>query len=151
MAKRLLAVIAFWLLSILPAHALLPEPKAPTWGELTPTERQALAPISSEYDKLPDAARLRFQSAARRYSKLSPPEQERFQSRLTDWAKLKPEDRKKAREKYKIFKELPPEKRKEVKEKWHEREEKKQGQPPTPSVNTPVNPPAQQTQPQQKP
>lgn len=141
MAKRLFAAIAFWLFFGLSAHAITPPTKVPVWGDLSPSERQTLAPIGAEFDKLPDTARQRFRNAAKRYPKLTPVEQKRFQDQLTEWASLKPEERKKAREKYKEFQELPPEKRNEVKEKWRQEKENKSAQPtasPPPSPTTPA-------------
>lgn len=145
MAKRLVAVTAFWLVFSLPVYAILPQPKVSNWADLSPAERQALAPIAGEYDKLPDSARKRFRGAAKRYPHLNPAEQKRFQSQLTEWAKMNPEERKKAREKYREFSELPPEKRNEVKEKWREHQEKKRvQQAPAPPAQTLNPPPAQQ-------
>jgi hypothetical protein len=125
MVKKPIAVIGAWLFFNFPAYAILPEPEAPVWNDLTPAEQQVLAPIGAEFDSLTPLGRRNFRGTAQRYGKLTPIQQLRFQSRLIDWAKLKPEERKTAREKYKQFKELPAEKRKELKEKWRQQQEAK--------------------------
>ena len=104
-----------------PAHAgVIPPLKQPKWAELTPQQRETLAPLSGEWDKLESYRRKKWLGIAQRYPAMSVEEQQRVQRRMKDWASLTPEQRKQAREQYKTLQKAPPEQRQEVKQKWQE-------------------------------
>lgn len=93
---------------------------SPTWAELSPANKAALAPLASQWDQLDGQRRRKWLGIAQRYPKMPPAQQERAQQQMATWAKLTPDQRHAAREQYKSFKQLPPEKRQEVREKWQQ-------------------------------
>ena len=104
-----------------PANAVtIPPLKQPKWAELTPQQREVLAPLSGEWDKLESYRRKKWLGIAKRYPAMSAEEQQRIQRRMKDWANLSPEERKQAREQYKTLQKVPPEKRQAVNQKWQE-------------------------------
>lgn len=104
-----------------PANAVsIPPLQQPKWAELTPQQREALAPLSGEWDKLESYRRKKWLGIAKRYPTMSAEEQQRIQRRMKDWANLSPEQRKQAREQYKTLKKVPPEQRQAVNQKWQE-------------------------------
>jgi hypothetical protein len=93
---------------------------APSWSALTPAEKQVLAPLAGEWDRMDAQRRLKWLGIARRYHTMKPEEQQRIRTQMQAWAKLTPEQRQAARERYRALKKLPPEKRGEVRRKWEE-------------------------------
>ncbi|HXX86356.1 MAG TPA: DUF3106 domain-containing protein [Casimicrobiaceae bacterium] len=88
--------------------------------ELSPAERQILAPLAPDWDKFPAERKQKWLGIARRYPSLAPAEQQRIQQQMRPWADLTPAQRQAAREQYKTLKKLPPEQRQEVVQKWQE-------------------------------
>lgn len=125
MARQLLEIVAVTLsLAFLPpAGAVVPALQQPKWTELTPEQKQILAPLAGEWDSLEVYRQKKWLGIAQRYSTLTPDEQARMQLRITEWVKLSPEQRKAAREKYKSLKTAPPERKEVLKQKWQEYEE----------------------------
>ena len=124
-----------------PVIAEPPEPKALTWQQLTPQQKQLLAELAPQWDQQPDRLRNNLVKVANKYPNMKPDEQLRVRHRITRWASLTPEQRQVARERYKQIKKQPPEKQKEVKKKW-EKYQTQQGQPSPmiPPASTPVAP-----------
>ena len=111
-------------LALIPAaDAVVPPLTQPTWNELTPQQREILAPLSGEWDRLEPNRRMKWLGIAQRYPTLKPDEQQRIQRRMKEWVSLTPEQRKAAREKYKSLRNAPPEHREAVKQKWQEYKE----------------------------
>jgi uncharacterized protein DUF3106 len=73
----------------------------PAWIELTPDQRQVLAPLQEDWENFERERRLKWVGIAKRYPKMNPEEQARVQRRMQAWAKLTPEQRRQARESYK--------------------------------------------------
>jgi hypothetical protein len=93
----------------------------PSWTDLSPAERQILAPLAPpEWDKLDAQRRLKWRGIAQRYPRMTPTEQQRVQQQMRTWAQLTPQERAAAREQYKSMKALPPEKKQEVQQKWEQ-------------------------------
>ena len=92
---------------------------SPTWAELSPANKAALAPLASQWDQLDSQRKQKWLGIAQRYPKMPPAQQERVQQQMGAWASLTPEQRRIAREQYKSLKQLPPERR-AVREKWQE-------------------------------
>jgi predicted DNA-binding transcriptional regulator YafY len=108
---NLLAVaIAFSMLLDLPAYA----GKLP-WAMLTPIQQEALAPVTQEWDSMPEKQQKRLLATTKRYPQFTANEKQRFLARLTEWSKLTPEQRDRAREKYKALSKVPSDKREEIK------------------------------------
>lgn len=91
------------------ASAPAPQPLSrPLWGELTPAQRQALAPLASEWDKLDGFRKNKWLAIGNRYASMKPDEQARVQERMRDWVKLTPDQRRTVRENYVRTKKLKP-------------------------------------------
>ena len=128
MAQALLLVILL-LSFISPAFAAAT--KAPNWAELTPAQKEILAPLEPEWNGMEVQRRKNWLKRAERYPNMTPEQQQRMGSRMREWAKLTPEQRKQAREKFKNMQRLPPEKRQEIKRKWDQYQEERNRQTPT--------------------
>ena len=112
-----------------PVSALAPPP---TWQSLTPAQRELLAPLARDWDKLGPNQRSKWLSATPRLASLSAPELARLHERMRDWSHLTPTERADARvgfqvakqvdaeerqAKWEAYQALPPEKRHELAEK----------------------------------
>ena len=73
----------------------------PAWIELSPEQRQTLAPLQDDWENFEKERRLKWIGIAKRYPKMQPEEQARVQRRMQAWANLTPEQRRQARESYK--------------------------------------------------
>lgn len=102
---------------------------AQSWRSLTPTQREALAPMVQQWDTLPELQRHRLLETAKHYSQLTPEQKQRYHGRLEKWSKLTPEQREAARKKYRAFNKLPAEKREQVKQMVKEEQARKAQQP----------------------
>ena len=125
MAEAFRGVIVGLALSV--ACALSPEPahsqplrNGPNWGELSVQDRQVLAPLASDWDKLDLLRKNKWLAMAKRYQTLPGAEQQRIQERMQGWAKLSSQERQLAREHFKGLKQLPPDQRQELPNKWIE-------------------------------
>jgi hypothetical protein len=90
--------------TVLPGTA----PSAPTWAELSGTQRQSLAPLASTWDSLGAGQRRKWIALAQNYSVMAPPEKEKLHSRMAEWAALKPKDREMARLNFAQTKKIAP-------------------------------------------
>lgn len=119
------------------AHAAKPAPAPiahPTWTELSPAQKTALAPLSGEWDKLGRLRKQKWLQIANKYATMKPDEQRRAQERMTEWVRMTPEQHRTVRENYARAKRLAPQQKAS---KWEEykqlpEEQKKQlaNQPP---------------------
>lgn len=125
MARTLLAVVAITLSLAFaqPANAIVPPLTQPTWVQLAPEQKQTLAPLSEEWDRLEPWRRKKWLGIALRYNTMGPEEQARVQRRMKDWIKLSPDERKAARDKFKTLQKAPPEHKEALKQKWQEYKE----------------------------
>ncbi len=121
----IVALVALVFALTLPAGAVVVVPplKQPKWAELSPQQREVLAPLSVEWDKLESFRKKKWLGIAQRYPTLSPKEQQRMQHRMKAWVKLTPAERQRAREQYKSLQKTPPEQRQAIKQKWDEYKE----------------------------
>ena len=92
----------------------------PSWSELTAEQREILAPLSGEWNKLEPTRKKKWLGIAKRYPKMTPIGQKRTQTRMKKWASLSPEQRREAREGYRSINKLPAEKRQDLKTRWAE-------------------------------
>lgn len=83
-------------------------------------QREVLAPLVSEWDRLDDARKRKWLGIAARYPQMSPEEQQRVQVRMRQWASLTPEERRAARDRFRKLQALHPEAREALKQKWQE-------------------------------
>lgn len=86
------------------------------WQTLSPSEKEALAPIYSQWNSLPETQQRHLRHLAQHYAALNLDGKHRFSSRLATWARLTPAQRQAAREKYRAFSQVPAEKREQVKQ-----------------------------------
>ncbi len=119
----LIAATILWLTSPVGHAVVTPPLPQPSWAQLTTEQKNILAPLAGEWDKMDGFRRKKWLGIAQRYPTLSPDEQARMQRRMTEWAKLTPEERKRAREKYQSLQKAPPGKKEAVKQKWEEYKE----------------------------
>lgn len=99
-----------------------PSLRQPAWQELSPQQKQTLAPLRPEWDQMDDARRKKWVGIAARYPHLKPEEQARIQKQMGEWAKLSPQQRKAVREKYKAMRKTPADKR-STRELWERYQE----------------------------
>lgn len=117
---RHILAVALWLVAPLGQAGITPPLAQPSWSELSLEQKQILAPLANEWDKMDGFRRKKWLGIAKRYRTMKDDEKTRMQRRMTDWAKLSPDDRKRARDKYKSLQKAPPEKKDAVRKKWQE-------------------------------
>ncbi|MCB4361220.1 DUF3106 domain-containing protein [Quatrionicoccus australiensis] len=125
MVKRRLAggvILCFALAAPLgaetPTAIIIGTPPQPTWTQLNTQQKNILAPLAVDWDKMENIRRKKWLGITERYPNMTPNEQARVQLRMREWANLTPEQRAKARDTYKDFNQLPAEQKKIVKQKW---------------------------------
>ncbi len=109
-------------------------PKQPSWVQLKPELQKILAPLTKDWDQLPDSQRQRILATAKRYPKMKPAEQQRYSERLLEWSKLSLKQRDVARERFKQFQRLPPEHREQIRRRWAEQPPTEKAQPDEPTL-----------------
>lgn len=87
------------------------EATKPTWKELSPAQREALAPLAKDWDGFERSRKLKWLEVAAKYPKLSPDAQKKLHQRMAEFAKLTPEQRRTARSNFQRAYELPMEQR----------------------------------------
>lgn len=85
------------------------------WTQLSPTQRQALAPLASQWATLAPSSRVKWIEVARRFPQLSSAEQARVHERMASWAALPSDQRGEARLRYQQSRQLPADQRQQ---KW---------------------------------
>ncbi len=100
--------------------ALVEPLNQPLWAELSPAQRQILAPLAKDWDGMESFRRKKWVGVAQRYPSMSPEQQGRVQAQMKLWAGLSPEERNAAREKFKKSHQSPPEQRDARRQKWEE-------------------------------
>lgn len=141
-----------------PARAMAPPVSvlgaAPSWQTLTPAQRELLAPLAKDWDKLGPNQRSKWLNATPRLATLPAPELARLHERMRDWAHLTPGERVDARigfqvakqvdaeerqAKWEAYQALPAEKRQELAEKAVARRQAKAASP-APKAPLPAGP-----------
>ncbi|KQV89283.1 MULTISPECIES: DUF3106 domain-containing protein [unclassified Roseateles] len=84
---------------------------APTWQALTPAQRDLLAPLAKDWDKLGPNQRSKWLNATPRLAVLPPAELNRLHERMRDWANLTPGERVDARIGFQVAKQVDSEQR----------------------------------------
>ncbi|MBI5335263.1 MAG: DUF3106 domain-containing protein [Burkholderiales bacterium] len=80
----------------------------PTWRELSPAQRQALAPLAREWERLPADSKSKWVALANRFPSMSAEERQRVQARMADWARTSPRQRGEARLRFQEARTLSP-------------------------------------------
>jgi hypothetical protein len=87
----------------------------PLWGELTPAQQQALAPLAPKWDTVSEAQKRKWIALSQNFPKLSGDEQAKLHSRMTEWVALSPQQRTEARLNFAETQQLSPD---DKKAKW---------------------------------
>lgn len=87
------------------------EASRPRWNELTPAQREALAPLAKDWPTLDADRKRKWLEVAARYPNLSPDGKKKMQERMAEFARLTPEQKKTARENFRRAYEVPAEQR----------------------------------------
>ncbi len=100
--------------------AALLRPARPYWIELTLAQREALAPLGDDWERLDVQTKKKWVEIAGRYPKMKPEERQHVQDRMREWAMLTPDQRRVARDSFARVRAMPPEQRAEVLRKYQE-------------------------------
>lgn len=120
----ILGLTAALSLFVTPVHAFeFPSLRQPDWQELSPQQKQILAPLNDEWNSMDDDRRRKWLGIAARYPHLNKEEQGRVQSQMSEWAKLTPQQKQAIRARYKALRQAPPEKRASLREQWEKYQE----------------------------
>lgn len=92
----------------------------PLWSELTPAQREVLAPFESQWNGWSATEKRSWVKLADRVPKMSPKARERAGARIREWAALSPEQRRLARQNYRLAKRLAPDERQAQWERYRE-------------------------------
>jgi len=92
----------------------------PTWKDLTPAQREALAPLANDWESFDRSRKLKWLDVANKYSQLSPDGQKRLHERMVEFVKLTPEQRETARSNFQRAYELPMEQRQSLVQQYQE-------------------------------
>lgn len=97
---------------LLTASALAQAPAGGlAWSQLSSQQREALAPLSGQWETIPADGKRKWLEIAARYPQLSPEGKARVQARMAEFARLTPEQRRTTRENFQRAYELPRESR----------------------------------------
>lgn len=83
----------------------------PAWRDLTPSQREALAPLETKWDSFDADRKQKWLEVATKYPNLSPDGKQRLHERMAEFAKLTPQQRQTLRENFKRAYELPADQR----------------------------------------
>lgn len=128
------------------------------WASLSASQKEALAPLSKEWDQLDGARKGKWLEIAARYPTLPPEHQQRLRDRMAEWTRMSPAERQRARigyqhagelrtqeqdaklrEKWDAYQALPPEKRQRLVERAAEKASAAGREAPAPSrAKTPI-------------
>jgi hypothetical protein len=86
--------------------------KGPAWNQLTPPQRQALAPLERDWPSLDAAGKSKWLEVATRLPSLPPLDRQRVQERMAEWSKLSPAERGRARLQFQESRQVMPSDRK---------------------------------------
>lgn len=90
----------------------------PQWKQLSPQQREALAPLAGQWASMPVESKRKWLEIAERYPQLSPEGKARLQARMAEFARLTPEQKRIARENFRRAYELPRESRESAVEQY---------------------------------
>ena len=92
----------------------------PTWSELSPSQREALAPLAKDWAGLDADRKRKWLEVASRYPNLSPEGKQRLHERMGEFARLTPEQKNTARENFRRAYEVPAEQRQATVQRYQE-------------------------------
>jgi hypothetical protein len=77
------------------------------WQNLTPAQREALAPLERDWATIDAQRKQKWIALAGRFKTLSPEERSRISARMVEWAKLTPAERGQARVRFEEARQVP--------------------------------------------
>ncbi len=83
----------------------------PAWSQLTPAQRQALAPLERDWSRIDEPRRAKWLEVATRFPTMPIDERQRLQQRMAEWARLTPAERSSARLQFQEARVLSPSER----------------------------------------
>ena len=92
----------------------------PAWKDLSASQREALAPLSKDWDSFDQSRKLKWLDVANKYPQLSPEGQKRLHERMVEFVKLTPEQKSTARTNFQRAYELPMEQRQSLVQQYQE-------------------------------
>ena len=92
----------------------------PAWSELTTAQREALAPLASDWAALDAERKRKWLEVAAKYPRLSPEGKQKLHERMAEFSRLTPEQKKTARENFRRAYEVPAEQRQATVQKYQE-------------------------------
>jgi hypothetical protein len=81
------------------------------WAALTPTQKQALAPLERDWPGIDAQRRAKWLEVAARFPTMEAEERSRLQARMAEWARLTPAERNSARLQFQATRQLPKDER----------------------------------------
>jgi hypothetical protein len=103
-----------WLRSVPTAATAQIALSSPSWKELTPQERQILAPLAPTGTSSMRSGARKWRGIAQRYPSCSPTRRSASSRRCAPGRSSRPEQRQAARERYRSLHQLPPDKKEQV-------------------------------------
>lgn len=120
----ILGLTAALSLLVTPVSAFeFPSLRQPDWQELSPQQKQILAPLNDEWNSMDDDRRRKWLGIAARYPHLNKEEQGRIQGQMSEWARLTPQQKQAIRAKYRALLKASPEARAAMREQWEKYQE----------------------------
>jgi len=92
----------------------------PTWSDLSPAQREALAPLAKDWGTLDSDRKRKWLEVAAKYPNLSPEGKQKLHERMAEFSRLTPEQKKTARENFRRAYEVPAEQRQATIQKYQE-------------------------------
>jgi Spy/CpxP family protein refolding chaperone len=121
--RALLAAVLLW--GGLAGNFAAAQGARPNWNELTPAQREALAPLAGDWAGLDSERKRKWLEVAAKYPNLSPEGKQKMHERMAEFARLSPEQKRTARENFRRAYEVPAEKRQATVQKYQELPEDK--------------------------
>ena len=90
-------------------------PSASTpWRNLTPAQRDVLAPLRQEWNGMPPHRQQHLLEKSEQWVTLPPAQREEIRERIEHWQQMSPAERQQARENQRLFRRLPPAQREQL-------------------------------------
>ena len=120
LCRAILVAVACGVLPLCALGQAKPPGAHPTWSELNPAQREALGPLSSDWDKFEPERKQKWLAVARQYPHLSPDSQQHVHERMAELARMTPQQRVTTRENFRRAYELPLAEREALVQKYQE-------------------------------
>ena len=95
----------------LPVQVPVLQEAGPSWSELSPDQKVALAPLAASWPGLSSGHKGKWIALVQKYPEMSEADKARLNDRMVDWAALNPKDRELARLNFAVSKKIPTDSR----------------------------------------